>query len=164
MPIDHQDHNQERKVRVLIGVFDTIDGLSCAMDDLAASGVDRSDMMLVADPGGLDGHLEARFPAFGSVADQKGPAVLIRLLGAEIPLALAPGHRSNTMRLAAGRVLQFEGWFASGLSQNLDGHLRSGASLLVIPIKTAREEREYSETMLNHSIDTVQLHDLMAPN
>lgn len=160
MSVNDQDNGADRRERILIGVFKSLDGLLVAIDELAAEGGDRRDMILVADAGALDGELETRFPAMGRAGGEDEPAVLIRLADSDVPLATRPGLRGNSLRLAAGRVLSFKDWFASGLSRNLDDHLHDGAALLVVPVRTAREERIYSETMLYHSIDTVQLHDL----
>ena len=160
MSAKDQDNETDRRERILIGVFNSLSGLLVAIDELAAEGADRRDMILVADAGALGGELETRYPAMGQAGDEDEPAVLIRLADAEIPLATRPGRRGNDLRLAAGRVLSFKDWFASGLSRNLDDHLHAGAAVLVVPVRTAREERVYGETMLFHSIDKVQLHDL----
>lgn len=160
MPGKDKDREADRRERILIGVFKSLDGLLVAIGELATEGADRREMILVADADALDGGLEMRFPAIGRTGDEDEPAALIRLAGAGIPLAAGPGRRGNSLRPAAGRVLGFKDWFASGLSRKLDHHMRAGAALLVVPVRTAREERIYGETMLFHSIDTVQLHDL----
>ncbi len=160
MPERDQESGADRRERILVGVFESLGGLLVAIDELAIEGGDRREMALVADVGALGGELEARFPPIGRAGNEDEPVVLIRLAGSKVPISSRPEFRENSMRKAADRILSFEDWFASGLSRNLDDQLQSGAALLVVPVRTAREERVYGEIMLFHSIGTVQLHDL----
>lgn len=141
--------SQTRRQRILIGILDTLPALHSAVDDLINSGLAPRDMLIASETGAFSGELEQHFPANGNAGAP--PHILIRrnrfgkpaILGSAV--AKAPGIAR---------------WIASGLSNAQLEYLRCGGALLVVSVRTADEERSYSETMLIHSVGNVQLHDL----
>lgn len=156
--VGERDMTEVRRQRILIGVLDTMTALHSAIDDLASSNLDQDDMLIVADAGALFGLLEQHF----SNADglEAGPCFVVRK---GMSGGLADGGSQYGFFVpesSSFQTPQIEKWIASGLSLTQDRHLQAGGALLVVRVKTAEEERLYSETMLLHSVDNVQLHDI----
>ena len=151
------DMPAERRQRILIGVLDTMSTLRRAIDDLAVADLDQKDMLVVADAGASFGALEQFFADAGMEDD--GPCVVLR----RNKPAPEDGNAQDEYFIPDSSSFcmpQIERWIASGLAVTHEEHLQSGGVLLVVWVRTAEQERVYSETMLVHSVDNVQLHDI----
>ena len=156
--VGERDMTEVRRQRILIGVLDTMTALLSAIDDLSSSNLDQDDMLIVADAGALFGLLERRFSRAG--VSGSGPCVVVRksISGRSADSILRYGY--FVPETSSFQTPQIEKWIESGLSMAQDRHLQAGGALLVVRVRTAEEERLYSETMLLHSVDNVQLHDI----
>lgn len=152
------DMSEERRQRILIGVLDTMTALRRAIDDLAIADLDQKDMLVVADAGASFGSLERFFvdPGMG----EAGPCVVLRRDKSAGPQDQNFQDRYFLTDSSSFSIPQLERWIVSGLSKTQEEHLRDGGVLLVVWVRTAEQERVYSETMLVHSVDNVQLHDI----
>jgi hypothetical protein len=154
----------EYKDRIALGVYDDFTLLKSTLEEFEAFGLDLASTVIVANPGGLGGRLEAELPTLDVCKRTTMPRLLIRANSPDGAIKLADFASSLTGYRPTEQLLHFDGWITGSLSNDLNSHLANGSCVLVAPITTADLEWRVSNTLLKHSASRVQLHDLSSPH
>ena len=152
------DLKASAKPRVAIGVFHDVASLRGALGRLAETGCSSTDVILLSDAGALDGAL-AQF-----AAHPNGHAGHIQVITRNVDgpdnAWISADYDDSHSRLTRDQLLHFETWLASRFAEDLDGHLKRGGCLLICPTLDADQEQTFTNILLQHSADGIQLHDI----
>ena len=147
---------EERKLRVAIAVFDDAATLERALGEFKALGLGLHEFTVLTDNGALSDQLETLYAPEASNLEPDAPQLIIRNREVKGPENLPPSARHVSWE----RVIDFESWITSRLSEELNQRLARGSCALIVPITTALEERNLSQILLSYSASPVQIHDL----
>ncbi len=151
---------QDDKSRVAIGVFSDVVELRRVVKAFKGCGADTNGIVLLADAGKLSAQLEAEFAAKPSDDERRSPKLFIRDRAKRAALHGAGALPLELEQSATHRLLDFESWISSKLSKDLNEHLAAGACILIFPVASAELEVQVSKILLQHSVGSVQLHDM----
>jgi hypothetical protein len=150
-----------RKVRLVVGLFDTVEGLTAALRELGAGRLQPDQIRIIAPVHALGGGLDI-WPAGG---DGLGFGAWIVCRPAEGPfpwsLALADPGRSAPHAVEDARaLLELHHWALRRQAEQVDGHLRAGGALLLVEPESDDEERAACTALLRHASGGIQTHDI----
>jgi hypothetical protein len=182
----------EGAVREAVGVFDTVEALQGAIDELLSSGFDRADLSLLASVHAVEEKLGGKPFREGELEDNAsaprtvyvspdaigtaeggliGGLMYLSGVAAAGVIALAGGPLS--MVVVGAAVAGDAGGFVGAALAELVGHRRAryfeeqldrGGLLLWVRTWTATQERRATEVLRRHSGTDVHVHGLPSPH
>jgi hypothetical protein len=150
------------KVRLVVGLFSTAEGLASGLALLAASQLPPERIRVIAQANALDGALQR----WSGTAEAQAFAtwVVCRPVDGPFPWALAAADPDRPISAAAEQdaraLLGFHHWALRRQAQQLDRHLRAGGALLLAEPDTDAEERSACTALLRHASGGVQTHEV----
>jgi len=142
--------------RVAVAVFDNLPAIERAVDGLVGSGIEPSQMVLVA--GSADEQNSLAHALIGHGNGETFREIPIRGRKAATP---SPGAGRSARRRPDLLGTPFETWGTPSTAQNLKTHLDHGGCALIAAIDKPEMERQILAILLANSIDQVQLHDVI---
>lgn len=148
------------KVRFALGLFTRVGDLERALQELGAAKLPPGQVKVIVPPEGTDGARIGSKAAHGFstwIACAADGRRLMRFIPADP--ARDPGGADGSA--AADEVLPgFDAPAMERHAQQLDRHLGSGGSIVVVQFKTDAEERAACTTLLRHATAGVQTHEI----
>lgn len=145
--------SEPARTRLAIGVFDGLEDLKLALDELAANGAPEGAFLLLAEPGALHGEPDGAktFERISSLA--KWPTVVIRKRG-EVNGGRGP------LAPELQRIIDFGQWIEPATAVTLNREAKNGACLMFAIVSSPEQEREVCVTLMRHCVGQLHVHDL----
>lgn len=135
-----------KKVRFVVGVFQSASGLMSVSEDLRSNGIAADDIVLLRSPGTLDSDLRE---AAGGILDGS----------IHWKDTTPPNGGAASVSVLKRQAASFEDWIAPPIARRLVDHLARGACLLFVSAPSSDHVRKIGEILLRDSADSVQSHE-----
>jgi hypothetical protein len=150
-----------RKVRLVVGLFDAVEGLKAALGELRTGHLQPDRIRLITPAHALGGALDS-WPARGDSLGFGDWVVCRPVQGAE-PWSLAaadPGHANPDAIKDVRALLALHHWALRRQAEQVDGHLRAGGVLLMVEPDSDDEELAACTALLRHASGGIQTHEI----
>jgi hypothetical protein len=150
------------KVRLVVGLFGTADGLGSGLAELRARGLKPDRINLVAQADALQG-------ALGSLAQNEaergfGSWIVCRPVDGADHWTVAAAHlgeaASATAEHDARALLELQQWALRRQAKQVRRHLQEGGALVLVEPDDDAEERAACTALLRHACGGVQTHEI----
>ena len=147
------------KTRLMVGLFNTADGLKLGLAALRDGHLDPSQIKVIAQPHALNGMLDS----WSGESEARGFSTWIVCTPSDgpIPWVLAAADSASSDRAAvqdAQSLLRIHQALRS--PRQLDYHLQAGGALLLVEPLTDEEERAAGTALLSYASGGVQTHEI----
>lgn len=147
--------NTRKRTRIAVGVFDRIDTLGPALEDLDALGLSKDTLILLFEPSALEGALAA---GKGRHVDDLPflPVLFMRGVDGHSGFKRLSGRATRVEK----RIIDLAGWIEPRMAAVLGKHVSEGACLLFALAATSEDEQAICGILIRYSLGQVQVHDL----